>query len=192
MASSTTSPEFFDAKYERSADPWNFASSAYELQRYSAIVGSLRPRTFERAFEPGCSIGVLTERLAEFCKHVDALDVSARAIARASERCRPLPNVHIKVGSLVNAMPGGQFDLIVLSEIGYYFESPALAAIGKDLVSRLIPRGVLLGAHWLGYSPDHLLSGDQVHGIMDALPGLKTSFAERYPGYRINHWTKQG
>ena len=60
MANNTVSREFFDEKYRVDPDPWNFSSSAYELNRYDELVRSLGDRTFHRGFEPGCSIGVLT------------------------------------------------------------------------------------------------------------------------------------
>jgi 2-polyprenyl-3-methyl-5-hydroxy-6-metoxy-1,4-benzoquinol methylase len=191
MSNTITSPEFFEAKYQREPDPWSFASSSYELQRYAAIVGSLGSRTFQRAFEPGCSIGVLTEKLAVLCKHVEALDVSVTAGKAAIQRCRHLKNVDIRIGSLASDTSAHSFDLLVLSEIGYYFEAATLTAIGNGLASRLVRGGVLLGAHWLGSSADHLLSGDQVHEILNGLPGLTVSFAELHSGFRINHWTKQ-
>jgi len=190
MSNSTTSPGYFEAKYKLAADPWNFAVSRYELDRYAAIVASLKSRRFERAFEAGCSIGVLTGQLAAFCQHVSALDVSVTAVSRALERCRHLLNVDIGVGSLLIDVPRGSFDLIILSEIGYYFNPEELASIGKALSVRLRPGGILLGAHWLGHSDDHLLSGDEVHGIIGSLPDLDLAFSERHYGYRIDHWTK--
>lgn len=182
--------EFFEAMYQRSADPWNFATSRYELNRYARIVASLQGRNFERGFEAGCSIGVLTQQLAALCTSLTAMDVSPTAVAQARQRCGQLANVDIQVGSLATDVPRGPFDLVVLSEIGYYFEAEELRTIGTTLSCRLRSGGVLLGAHWLGHSDDHVLSGDQVHEIVGSLPELEVTLSERHEGYRMEHFTK--
>ena len=74
----------------------------------------------QTGFEPGCSIGVLTERLARICDQVEAMDISPTAVARTRDRCGLLQNVTVSHGALPVDLPTGYFDLIVLSEIGYY------------------------------------------------------------------------
>ena len=64
MSLSPTSAEFFETMYAEREDPWEFASSQYERDRYAAIVRALGNRRYRRAFEPGCSIGILTPQLA--------------------------------------------------------------------------------------------------------------------------------
>jgi predicted TPR repeat methyltransferase len=186
-----TSAEFFESLYSATADPWNFSRSAYELGRYEQVVGSLRGKTFHNAFEPGCSVGVLTEKLAPFCEDLFAMDISATAISRAKERCSHMDHVHFRVGQLGRVIPEGVFDLIVFSEIGYYFTEAGLQTILRQLMEHLRQGGMLLGVHWLGYSPDHVLSGDHVHEIIEGQRGLTQSFAKRFTGYRMNHWIKR-
>jgi 16S rRNA A1518/A1519 N6-dimethyltransferase RsmA/KsgA/DIM1 with predicted DNA glycosylase/AP lyase activity len=65
-------------------------TSKYELGRYETTIRALGGRRFARAFEPGCPIGVLTERLAKICDHVEAMDISPTAVRQAQERCRRL------------------------------------------------------------------------------------------------------
>ena len=98
MTTNTTSQTFFEEKYANDPDPWAFASSAYELNRYDATISALQRRRYQRAFEPGCSVGVLTARLATLCDHVDAIDISPTAVERARERCRDLHNVSLVFG----------------------------------------------------------------------------------------------
>ena len=88
-------------------------------------------------------------------------------------------------------MPKGSFDLIVFSEIGYYFAEPHLEVIVGRLLEHLREGGMLVGVHWLGYSADHVLSGDQVHAVIDRNGALTQSFAKRFTGYRMNHWIKR-
>ena len=189
MLSDSTSQAFFEEKYAAAADPWAFATSAYERHRYAMILNALGRRRFQRAFEPGCSIGILTEQLAPMCARLEALDISPTAVSRAQDRCRPLANVTVRRGALPDQMPDGTFDLIVFSEIGYYFDPPALAAIANDLSNRLRSPGVLLAAHWLGTSPDHRLTGDQVHEVLIASIPMPAR-SRRYEGFRLDCWSR--
>ncbi len=197
MAENTFSREFFEAKYRNAADPWNFANSPYEQHRYDEIVENLEEflgepdrRRFRRAFEPGCSVGILTERLAAICDEVVAIDISPTAVARARVRCAQWPGVTVEVGALPESIPPAQFDLIVFSEIGYYFNSNALAVLVAQLTSLLASGGILIAAHWLGHSNDHILTGDEVHEVLGACPGLARMNARRYEGFRIETWSR--
>lgn len=176
--------------YKREPDPWNFGSSAYELGRYDAIISALGHHRFRRAFEPGCSIGILTAKLSQLCGELVAIDVSTTAIERARLHCLSLPNVEVRVGRLPRDLPAGCFDLIVLSEIGYYFEDKDLSALGLLLASRLEHGGILLAAHWLGQSNDHVLGGERVHRILSRVAGLKPSHAEHHEGFQLNKWVR--
>ena len=186
----TTSEGFFEAMYQRDDDPWRFRTSAYEQSRYDTILHALSGRRFQHAFEPGCSVGALTVRLASICDRLDAMDLSPTAVQRAQELNSAMPNVFITKGSLEDALPEGAFDLIVLSEIGYYFAEDTLLRIGERLVARMTSGGVLLAAHWLGVSPDHCLSGDRVHELLGSLPNLHHSHAERHTGFRLDGWSR--
>jgi len=187
---STTSADFFDHKYRENPDPWNFARSEYEQSRYSSIIAAMEGRRYERAFEPGCSVGELTWRLAERCRDVDAMDISAIAVDRAKDRCREFSNITFHVGDLPHQIPYGDFDLIVFSEIGYYFEEASLQELGNMLVSRIRTSGTLLAAHWLGTSKDHLLGGDRVHEILGSLTGLRLDYSERHADFRLERWVR--
>jgi SAM-dependent methyltransferase len=188
--SDASSEHFFEQKYAAAADPWAFATSRYERERYRTIVRALSDRRYKRAFEPGCSIGVLTRDLAELCDRIEAIDISSSAVSQAQERCFGLDNVKIAQGKLPDALPFGSFDLIVLSEIGYYFAPEALLEITSQLVSRLTIKGVFLAAHWLGQSPDHKLTGDEVHTLLGSIPGIERTLAERHEGFRLERWTR--
>jgi chemotaxis methyl-accepting protein methylase len=99
-----------------------------------------------------------------------------------------LQNVDIRAGSVLTDVPPRNYDLIVFSEIGYYFERDVLAQITRALMARLSPGGLLLGAHWLGHSDDHILSGDEVHEVITGLTELEVTFSERHAKYRLEHW----
>ncbi len=185
-----SSTEFFERKYQESADPWNFGGSAYELERYDVTLRAIAGRRFRHGFEPGCSVGVLTERLARVCDWVDAVDLSATAVKAAQARCAGLKNVRVQIGSLVDPLPETEFDLVVLSEIGYYLERRELARCGAALVEKLVPGGWMVGVHWLGRSKDHRLSGDEVHEVLRSLDDLRLDHSERHAGFRLDRWTR--
>ena len=77
---------YFDELYATSDDPWQLSSRWYEERKYSITLSMLpRPR-YRHAFEPGCSIGTLTARLAVRCDAITATDVAAAALDHADRR----------------------------------------------------------------------------------------------------------
>lgn len=185
-----TSTEFFEHIYRQAPDPWNFAASDYEQGRYRSILDALGSQRYVRAFEPGCSVGILTALLAPICDRVEAIDISPTAVSRAREHCEKFANVDIVCGALPESIPAGKFDLVVFSEIGYYFHRGPLMELGKRLVSKLSQSGTFLAAHWLGKSLDHLLSGDEVHRVLGSIPGLLHVNAERHSKFRLERWER--
>lgn len=186
----STSQEFFDQKYREDRDPWNFACNAYEQGRYEIIMKAISHRRYQRAFEPGCSLGILTRRLGTICDQVIAMDISETAVTLAREHCDGLSNVDIMRGSFPTDLPAGTFDLLLLSEIGYYFTEQQLRNAATALVAKTRRSGTVVATHWLGTSDDHLLSGDRVHEVLRSLDGLSLEHEERHPGFRLDRWLR--
>jgi protein-L-isoaspartate O-methyltransferase len=184
------SREAFERRYRLSADPWNFATSEYERTRYQTILAALIRRRYASAFEPGCSIGVLTAELAGLCDRVTATDIAPSAVARARQHCAHLRHVDIRCADLATHPESGPFDLIVVSEIGYYFSQYDLIRIGAALAQSLSRGGELIAAHWLGNSPDHVLHGDQVHHLLRANLPLEWVKGDRADGVRVDSWLR--
>jgi SAM-dependent methyltransferase len=159
----TLDPNYFDDVYRANTDPWAFASSPYERQKYADTLAALdRPR-YERVFEIGCSIGVLTAQLAQRCGRLLGVDVSEAALAQARQRCADLPQVELRKMQVPGEFPSEQFDLILLSEVGYYW-APADLARAADLMLAALPKGAqLLLVHWTPVVPDYPQTGDEVH-----------------------------
>lgn len=167
MIGDRTSPAFFEAKYQADVDPWSFATDPDELARYEQILELVGPGPVGPTFEPACSVGVLTARLAERCRPLWAIDVAPSAVAEARRRCEAFPHVTVAVGALPGDRPPGPFDLVVFSEVGYYFERDELADVVADMAGSLRPRGRLIACHWLGESPDHVLHGSVVQQVIE-------------------------
>jgi SAM-dependent methyltransferase len=164
------SGEYFDRMYAAADDPWELASRWYEQRKYAITMAMLPQRRYRHAFEPGCSIGVLTELLTQRCDHVTAVDVADAALQTAATRVAA--GATFARGALDEPWPAGAFDLVVVSEVGYYLVADQLT----DVVAREIPRlgqgATVLAAHWRHPVADYPLAGDEVHEILCAAPGL--------------------
>jgi SAM-dependent methyltransferase len=184
------SRDYFESLYRLSDDPWRFATSAYERQRYLVILDGLSRTFYRRGWEPGCSVGVLTAALALRVQSLVASDISDAAVALAKERCRGLAHVQIQQGDLVEKMPEGVFDLMVFSELGYYFSVGRLKRIALEMAERLEPGGEFVAVHWLGTSADHVLHGDEVHEVLAANLPCESIGGSRHAGFRIDAWRR--
>ena len=184
-------PEYFLGVYAASKDPWGFTTSPYEAAKYQTTLAALpRPR-YGRAWEIGCSIGVLTRLLSERCDYLLATDVAEEALKQAAERTADQSQVAIKHLRLPDQEPDGTFDLIVLSEVGYYFDREDLGRVKAMLVDRLQANAHLLLVHWTPYVPDYPLTGDQVHDFFLDAVGLQHLQGERHDQYRLDLWSRR-
>lgn len=180
--------EYFEAKYRSSKDPWNFATDSYEQQRYRNIINSLPPKNYKVAVEPGCSIGILTSQLAKIASRVFAYDISETAVEIAKTNNKHLKNVIIYCSSLADIAISRETDLIVLSEIGYYFDESAWKNIIKKMITTCKPGTTILASHWLGHSPDHVQKTDTVHGVFGTFSNLKLELKMNYIAFRLDRW----
>jgi len=163
---------YFDAMYEAAPDPWGFEDRWYEQRKYAISLAQLPDRRYRRAFEPGCSIGVLTAMLAGRCDRLLSWDVAAGAVQAAARRTRDLPNVRVERRQIPHEWPAGRFDLIVFSEILYYLGDRDLEQALDYAVHALEPGGTLLAVHWRHPVTGYPRTGDDVHRVLAARPGL--------------------
>ena len=187
---SLVSAEAFENRYRENPDPWNYRASPYERGKYQVTLESLSRPRYANAFEPACSLGELTAMLASRCGRLLATDVSETAVERARVRCAGLHNVRIECRDLRGGLEGGPFDLIVLSEIGYYFDIESLAVLARQLAEGLCINGELIAVHWRGHSNDHVLHGDEVHRCLHHTLALQHRLGDHHPGYRLDSWLK--
>lgn len=178
----------FERKYQGNADPWDFATSAYERGRYETILGALCHTSYGCIYEPGCSVGVLTQQLSRMAGRVVATDFAPSAVEQAKRRCAGSMNTKIEVADVREYRPAPSPDLIIFSEIGYYFAVPELRSLAVFLAEQLAPRGELLAAHWLGHSDDHVLHGDEVHAELRSVLPLRWVRGTCHAGFRIDSW----
>ena len=152
-------PAYFDEVYRANEDPWGFETSPYEREKYAATLAALPRAHYARAFEIGCSLGVLTEQLAGRCGHLLAVDVADAPLQRARQRCAHLPQVVFERLRVPEEFPApAAFDLIVVSEVGYYWSvrrfnpnrrlvASRFGAWGAIIAGALDAGGTRLSAH---------------------------------------------
>ncbi len=161
--SETLTASYFEDIYSKDPDPWSFETSQYEAEKYEASLAALTRPRYQSAFEIGGSIGVLTEKLAKRCEQLLSVDLSKIAQAKAIQRCEQLRQVRFQILNVPIEYPDEQFDLIVVSEVGYYWSWDDLEKAQAKIVSSLQLKGQLLLVHWLQDVPDYPLKGDDVH-----------------------------
>ena len=166
---------YFDQMYAVSADPWRLQERWYERRKFAITLALLPHPRYRHAFEPGCSVGVLTEQLAARCDRVTATDVVPAALDATHRRLNQadgLERVTLLRRSLDEDWPSMDFDLVVLSEVGYYLSAAAL----RDMLDREVPRltnaATVVAAHWRHRVADYPMTGDQTNDVIAATPGL--------------------
>ncbi|GEM65943.1 methyltransferase [Sphingobacterium faecium NBRC 15299] len=184
--------DYFKDIYDRSEDPWNFETSTYEAAKYAATIAALPNKQEERVLEVGCSIGVLTQLLAQRCTHLLAIDVSQKALDIAARRCEHVRNVTFKKASFPKELPADQFNLIMISEVAYYLSAADWKAAIGALYERLVSGGHIVLVHWLPEVPDYPQTGDEVHDRFEQLmrDKMKSVFSNRAENYRIDVWAR--
>ena len=162
----TLPSSYFDAMYDVSPDPWGFTDRWYEQRKYALTLASLPARRYATAYEPGCSIGVLTESLADRCDALLASDGASAAVTQAQQRLASRPWVWVEQRRLPDQWPTGRFDLVVVSELLYYFDGDDLPAMAGSVVEAVAPGGTVLAVHWRHPVDDYPHGGDAVHEVL--------------------------
>jgi SAM-dependent methyltransferase len=190
-ATGSLRPEYFDSLYAQNADPWAFASSPYEAAKYAATLAALPQVRYSSALELGCSIGVLTEQLAPRCARLLACDIAEAALSLARSRCADLPQITFERRDLSTEFPAGRFDLILVSEVGYYLSQPDLDKLRSRIASALAPGGDVVLVHYTG-ATNYPLSADSVHETFLASEGSEwiSVAAQRTESYRLDVFTR--
>ncbi|HZD99804.1 MAG TPA: SAM-dependent methyltransferase [Micromonosporaceae bacterium] len=154
---------YFEEMYAANTDPWGFGERWYEHRKRQLTVAALPARRYRSAYEPGCSIGMLSELLADRCESLLCGDAIEAAVGQARERLAGRRNARVERHSLPDDWPDGAFDLVVLSEILYYFDERQFTAIIDRVRGSIVGGGDLVVVHWRHPVVEHVLTGDEVH-----------------------------
>jgi SAM-dependent methyltransferase len=180
MNKRSRSAEHFKRLYHNNPDPWNFRTSTYEQQKYEATLA-------EMALEVGCSIGILTRRLAERCDRLIGLDFVPDAVAMARARCAPLQGVSIQQMQIPQQWPEEKFDLILFSEVLYFLDEDDLRETVEQTLRSLLPGGLVLLVNYTGVTDDPINGDDAATFFMKAsFPVLRPILQSRDSLYRLD------
>ncbi|WP_285137600.1 bifunctional PIG-L family deacetylase/class I SAM-dependent methyltransferase [Microbacterium sp. lyk4-40-TSB-66] len=163
---STVGQAYFDDIYARHDDPWGFDLRWYEERKRAVLLAALPRRRYRATFEAGCSTGALTVELAGRSDRVLAVDLAAAALDRARRRMPDAAHVELRRGTLPDDWPTGEFDLVVLSEVAYYWAGADLDRGLTAAVASLSADGHLVACHWRHPVAEYPRSGDSVHDAL--------------------------
>ncbi len=163
----------FDALFTRDADPWQTRTRWYERRKRALTLAALPREHYVRAYEPGCGAGETTLALAARCDDLIASDASAAAIAQARVRLAATPNVTVMHACMPHDWPSGSFDLVVISELGYYLEGHELEHLAGRCRDALSGSGTLLACHWRHPESDLRRTAQNVHAVLHERTGLR-------------------
>jgi SAM-dependent methyltransferase len=181
---------YFDEMYHSDPDPWQFESSWYEQRKYELTMAALPERRYRSAFEPGCSVGVLSSLLAERCDQLLATDIVPAVVQRALDRCQRFSGVRVEVRAIPERWPTGPFDLVVLSEIAYYFDVSRLNEIMAQVLATTSEGATVVGVHWRG-TTNYPLTGDEAHAVMASTPGLEARSRYVESDFVLDIWSRR-
>jgi SAM-dependent methyltransferase len=164
------SADYFGELFAGNDDPWSFRSRWYEARKRAITVASLPQRRYGNAYEPGCANGELSAELATRCDRLLISDGTPRAVDIARERVTGIGHVEVIQAWVPDDWPSDKFDLMVISEVGYFLSPAALDGLIGKVRASLLPGGTVLACHWRRPIKGCALGGDEVqrrigHGL---------------------------
>lgn len=189
--------EHFDELFAASDDPWGFRDRWYERRKRALTLAALPAARYGDALELGCANGELAADLAPRCDRLRAIDGTPRAVALATGRLAAFTHVRVDQAWLPDQWSGvvemhERFDLVVVSEIGFYFTGEALDTLGDRIRDALAPDGTVLACHWRPRVRGCPLDGDEVHQRLSARLGLPSLLQIVDADLRLEVWCGDG
>ncbi|GAA3035799.1 bifunctional PIG-L family deacetylase/class I SAM-dependent methyltransferase [Microbacterium dextranolyticum] len=182
----------FDARFEAAEDPWGFRTRWYERRKRAALLAALPNEHSRAALELGCANGVLTRELADRAARVVAVDGSPEALRHARAFVDDESHVEFAHLRLPDQWPEGRFDLIVVSEIAYYWSEHALAEAVTRIDESLTQDGAIVVCHWRRPIDDAAVSADAVHAAFRAWPHWRSLVHHREEDFALDVYVRPG
>ncbi len=142
----TQALEHLHRLYAHTDDPWNFDSSDYEQEKFTATCEALSQSYYEIALEIGCGNGALARHLAPRCNRYVGMDAVPRAVGAARQK---VPSAEFAVATYPCPLPLKNCDLVVLSEFLYFLSPSDIARLCNDLINGS-PEAEILCITYLG------------------------------------------
>ena len=188
-ASADCPDDALERLHQREVDPWGAESRWYEQRKRDLVLAMLPRPDFERTLEIGCSTGALAQALASRSKHLLAVDRSTAALAAARRRFSDDDRVTVADLDVPHGWPQDvTFDLVVVSEVGYFLSPTELEALIGRVAGSLAPDGVLVLCHWRHRVEGWVLDADEVHARFENphLPALSATYRDRDVEIRVH------
>ncbi|SHE85658.1 Nodulation protein S (NodS) [Loktanella atrilutea] len=123
--------DHLETLYARTDDPWDFATSPYEQDKFKATRAALSRVRYRFGLEIGCGNGALARHLAPLCDRYTGIDAIARAVEAAR---RAVPDAHFQQGTYPCDLPLADADLMVLSEVLYFLTPAMIRQLAKEVL----------------------------------------------------------
>jgi Nodulation protein S (NodS) len=182
------SADYFEALFAGSDDPWSFRSRWYEARKRALTLASLPRQKYATAYEPGCANGELSAELAVRCERLLISDGTPRAVDLARERVKALPHVEVVQAWVPDEWPSRTFDLIVISELGYFLTEESLGELMAKARQSLLLNGTVLACHWRRPIQGCVMTGDDVHARLHQSLGLARMVSTTDTDFLLDVW----
>lgn len=183
--------QYFADLYAANEDPWAFRTRWYEKRKRDLVMASLPRQCYERVFEPACANGELSVLLAERCAELVCQDLDPKAVGLATDRLADVRHAQVERARLPADWPGGRFDLIVLSEVGYYLDPTDWLQVIEQSVASLSYDGGLLACHWKHPIAGCPQDGREVHRMLSKHLPLYPVFCHDEADFIMAYWSNQ-
>ena len=185
------SPDYFEQMFRASDDPWSFRTRWYEKRKRELTLASLPRQRYSRIYEPACANGELSALLAMRCESLLCQELNARAVGLARARLSGYAHVRVEQARIPADWPNGLFDLIVLSEIGYFLDAGEWTQVIDNTLRSLGPDGGVLACHWLQPIEGCSQDGRQVHALLAERLHLHRLIHHEEAGLVLEYWSRQ-
>lgn len=198
---------YFRHLYAQGDDPWGYRTRWYEQRKRALAAACLPDRRYASGFEPGCAGGDLAAVLAPRCDRYLAADLDPTAVQAASRLLAPIAHARLLQLSLPEGWPTAtHFDLVVLSELGYYLGADGLAQVARQARQSLALNsarggasgagwpegGVVLACHWRHPIEGCDLDGDAVDEVLHQHLQLPRLLRHEEADFVLSVWATDG
>ncbi len=177
------------ALYEHTDDPWNFAHSDYEQDKFRATRRALMRDSYRSALELGCGNGALARHIAPLCDNYTGIDAIERAVIAAR---KAVPEARFIVDCYPCRLPDATFDLVILSEILYFLTPDEIRHLARNL-SHNARHAEVICVTWLGETEQALQGADALEIFRQTMvPRLDLALIADTGLYRIDRGKLRG
>lgn len=181
---------YFDWALRNDTTPFGEGGEG-EYEKYARILHTLDFKGhYTNVLDLGCGEGYLTRRLAGRSGRILGVDISPTVIRRAGRRLAPFDNVELRAADALTDEIGESFELVLCSELLYYFNIKQFGAVAGKIERWTRPGGYLLLAHSRAAADDEgsekfAFGAKTIHDTFLENPVFRTESDTTYPAYRI-------